>query len=1048
MGPSIVAVAVSDREETFIKLAPALVDLLPEARLRTLAGEVPGPAAAELEAADVVLLDGSMSGSDPLELCRRLKDDPRLQHLPVLMLLPEDSSPEFSLRAFQAGADGLLSLPFSPAELAAQLRTLAKLGSAGRARPLTPAGGEPGTGKPHLPDGLPADPLQERALWRTAFDALADVVLILDREGRVLRSNRAAEAVFQRPLAEIVGRRCSEIIGCGHAGSNCPPICRIGETRQREILSLDVGERWTEVVLEPAWDQTGSLIGAVMILRDLTRDIAAHQRIAQQQANEKLAESEARYRALFENMNAGFVLFEVVTDDAGNPVDLTILAGNEGFERTTGLRLAEVVGQRLCVVLPGIEKDPADWIGTYGKVALTGQPCRFERDSQLLGRWYSVNAYCPAPKQCAVTFLDVTEARRTSRERDLLYEAIALSVNEVYLFDADTWRFRFVSQGGQRNLGYTMDQLREMTPLDLKAEFDADRFEQLLLPLLRGEKSCQTFETVHRRADGSLYPVEVRLQLFEHNGDRVFLAIILDLTQRRRAEAERSRLLQVIDRARDSIVVTDPDGTIQYVNPAFEAVTGYRRAEVLGRNPNILKSGHHDQAFYRELWETITGGRTWAGRIVNRRRDGTLYTEETTISPVMDEGGNIINFLAVKRDITQQLQAAEERVRLEEQLHRAQRLESVGRLAGGIAHDFNNMLGVILGYGESILEQLREGDPLREDIREIVEAARRSSALTRQLLAFSRRQTLQPQVINLNTVIRNMERLLGRLLGEDIHLQLLLSEDLHPVLADPAQMEQVIMNLAVNARDAMPDGGTLILETSNRPLDEEYARTHVDTEPGEYVMLAVTDTGVGMEKEVLERIFDPFFTTKEEGLGTGLGLSVVYGMVKQSGGHIWVYSEPGQGTTFKIYLPKTDRDACPAEKKLERAAPVTGKGQVLVVEDEEGLRRLLQSFLTRLGYTVTVAANGGEALLLVEEKGLRPDLIVTDVVMPKMSGRELVRRLQRDHPEIRALYMSGYTESAIGRNGLLEPGIHFIQKPFSIRDLAEAVRRALGDRAG
>jgi PAS domain S-box-containing protein len=542
---------------------------------------------------------------------------------------------------------------------------------------------------------------------------------------------------------------------------------------------------------------------AIVLLKDANANplhfvVTAVDITGRREAEAKLAESEARYRALFENMNGGFVLFEVVQDDNGAPVDLTILAGNKGFETATGLSLAEVTGRRFTEVLPGIERDSADWIGTYGRVAFTGEPCHFEKGSDLLGHRYSVNAYRPAPNQCAVTFLDVTEARQAETERDLLFEAISLSLNEVYLFDAETWRFRFVSQGAQRNLGYSMEQLREMTPLDLKPEFDTESFTRMVAPLLAGEKAYQEFETVHRRADASLYPVEVRLQLLEHEGERVFLALILDLTQRHRAEAERARLIQTIEQTADTILVTSPEGVIQYVNPAFEAATGYTREEVLGRNPRLLKSGLHDKAFYRDLWGTITSGRTWKGRFLNRRKDGTLCTEDTTISPVLDQNGRIVNYLAVQRDITQQLEAAEEKSRLEEQLHRAQRLESVGRLAGGIAHDFNNMLGVILGYGESILEQLREGDPLREEVEEIIGAGQRSSALTRQLLAFSRRQTLQPEVIDLNSVIRNMEKLLGRLIGEDIRLQLVLSENLHPVLADPSQMEQVIMNLAVN----------------------------------------------------------------------------------------------------------------------------------------------------------------------------------------------------------------------------------------------------------
>ena len=512
---------------------------------------------------------------------------------------------------------------------------------------------------------------------------------------------------------------------------------------------------------------------------------------------------------------------------------------------------------------------------------------------------------------------------------------------------------------------------------------------------------------------------------------------------RRRNEAELQRVIMAIEQAGEMVLVADPDGAITYANPAFEAVSGYSREEVLGRNPRLLKSGKQDGAFYDDLWKTITGGRVWQGRMVNKRKDGTFYVEDATISPVMDEFGRIVSFVAVNRDVTEHLLLTEEKASLQEQLRQAQTLESIGRLAGGVAHDFNNMLGIILGYGEIVLDRLHERDPLRREVQEMVKAAQRSAALTRQLLAFSRRQTLQPQVLDPNDLVRNLEKMLRRLIGEDIELRLALAQDVGRVFVDPGQIEQVIMNLAVNARDAMPGGGRLSIGTASVELDEIYAATHPDAAPGEYLLLAVTDTGCGMEQEVLDRIFDPFFTTKEEGRGTGLGLATVYGIVKQSGGNIWVYSELGRGTTFKVYLPLTGALPEPAPGATEAVAPVRTGEHVLVVEDEEGLRNLMESLLSHLGYQVTLAANGGEALLLMEEKGLAPDLVVTDVVMPNMSGRQLVDRLRRARPNLRALYMSGYTDDTIVHHGVLDPGTPFLQKPFNIRDLGAKVREVL-----
>ncbi|MBW1733567.1 MAG: response regulator [Deltaproteobacteria bacterium] len=389
-----------------------------------------------------------------------------------------------------------------------------------------------------------------------------------------------------------------------------------------------------------------------------------------------------------------------------------------------------------------------------------------------------------------------------------------------------------------------------------------------------------------------------------------------------------------------------------------------------------------------------------------------------------------------------------EKEKTQEQLMQAQKMEAIGVLAGGVAHDFNNMLTIILGYGENLVHQLHPGDPLREEAKAIVEAGKRSAALTRQLLAFSRKQTLQPEVLDLDAVIRNLDKMLSRLIGEDIDLELSLSDEINRVMADPGQIEQVIMNLAVNARDAMPKGGKLLIETANVEFDETYSQNHVSVNPGKYVMLAVTDTGCGMDKETLSRVFDPFFSTKEKGEGSGLGLSTVYGIVKQSGGNILAYSEPGRGTTFKIYLPQTEAIQEPKTGAVEKEATTGGGEHILVVEDEQSLRKLMETMLSRLGYKVSVAVNGGEALLLVEEKGLKPDLILTDVVMPNMSGRELVDRLQRNQPDLKVLYMSGYTDNAIVHHGVLEPGTPFIQKPFTLRDIAEKVQAVLRGGAG
>jgi nitrogen-specific signal transduction histidine kinase/CheY-like chemotaxis protein len=407
-----------------------------------------------------------------------------------------------------------------------------------------------------------------------------------------------------------------------------------------------------------------------------------------------------------------------------------------------------------------------------------------------------------------------------------------------------------------------------------------------------------------------------------------------------------------------------------------------------------------------------------------------------TITPVRDQRGEITHFIAIKVEVT-------ERKRLEQQLRQAQKMEAVGRLAGGVAHDFNNLLTIISGYSELLLEHPGEVEPLRGYVNEIRNASGRAASLTRQLLAFSRQQVLAPRVLDLNAVVANVEKMLKRLIGEDIDLVTVLGESLWPVKADPGQLEQVLLNLAVNARDAMPKGGMLTIETANVEMDKSYAQRHFPLSPGPYVLLAFSDTGIGMDAETQARLFEPFFTTKEMGKGTGLGLATVYGIVKQSGGYIWVYSKVGKGTTFKIYLPRSD-EVAESEPRRNGVKAQSGTETLLLVEDEEAVRALVRSALKEKGYRVLEASGGEEALKLSEQYGGPIDLLVTDVVMPQMSGPELADRLANSHPQIKVLYISGYTDYAGLHHGALDLGAAFLQKPFSPEALARKVREVLG----
>jgi len=522
-------------------------------------------------------------------------------------------------------------------------------------------------------------------------------------------------------------------------------------------------------------------------------------------------------------------------------------------------------------------------------------------------------------------------------------------------------------------------------------------------------------------------------------------SVNLHSSQRQQQAAEESlrKLSRAVEQSVDTVMITDLNGVIEYVNPAFEAVTGYSQREAIGQTPRILKSGEQDAETYRQLWQTILAGNTYRGILANRTKRGEIYYVEKNISPIRNAQGRITHFVANGRDLS-------ERRRLEAQLVQVQKMEAIGRLAGGVAHDFNNLLTIITSYAELALDAVIPGTPLRAKIQEILSASRRATELTRQLLAFSRRQPQALRVVELNAVVGGIIKSLHRLIGEDIELDFIPGKDLGQVRLDPVQVEQILMNLAANSRDAMPQGGRFSIETSAVYLDDQYIQQKQAAVPvGHYARLTVSDNGEGIPPQHLQHIFEPFYTTKSTGQGTGLGLATVYGIVKQNHGFVWVYSEPGMGTVFKIYLPCVEKREVGAEPVHKSpGVPLPGNETVLLVEDEEAVRRASAEYLGRCGYTVLEAKDGVHALSLARNHASPIHLLVTDVVMPRMSGGQLAGELETLRPETKVLFVSGYAGKMVADHKVADLDSNFLQKPFTLRQLASKVRSALGDTTG
>jgi len=635
---------------------------------------------------------------------------------------------------------------------------------------------------------------------------------------------------------------------------------------------------------------------------------------------------------------------------------------------------------------------------------------------------------------------DLEESERRYRE---IFEN---AKDAIYVHDLNG-RYTLVNPAAEELSGYSRDEILQLSVFDMASPEHVELICNSLKQKLT-DHAPTTYEIEAIRKDGTRVPVEVSSRLIYRDGRPIGVqGSVRDISERRRAEevvrASEQRFRDLVENANDIIFTCDMLGKITSLNRAGERVTGYTAEEALKMNfaqavsPDDIAKVRHmlsrkraaDVATVYDL-ELIT-------------KSGGRAAVEISSRAILKDG-QAVGVQGIARDITDRQRMENDLRTSQAQLQQSQRLEAVGKLAGGVAHDFNNLLTAIIGYSDFALRKMRANNPIRRDIEEIKKAANRAATLTRQLLAFSRKQILKPEVLDLNLVVGDMHKMLERLIGEDIDLVTTLGSDTDPVKADRGQLEQIIMNLVVNARDAMPFGGSVTIETANVLFDKAYTSEHVPVKPGKYAMLAVSDTGLGMDANTQLHIFEPFFTTKELGKGTGLGLSTVYGIVKQSGGFIWVYSELNVGTTFKIYLPSlTELHFDQELTSIDTAETETGT--VLLVEDDPLVRNVALRALESAGYTVLESGNGHGALAMAHSCDDEIDLLITDVVMPLMGGRELAQELSALHPKTSILFMSGYTDDAVVRHGIMDKDIEYLQKPFTPESLVRRVGEVLRD---
>jgi len=876
--------------------------------------------------------------------------------------------------------------------------------------------------------------------FRMLFEYAPDAYILADMQGEIIDCNQATEKLAGYGREELVGNnfaclpwldfrqqvRLADLLAQTARGEVMGPV-------DFNLTRKDGGEVIAEGLSLPLYIQGQNLV--MTIIRDIT---------ARKQAEVALRESEARFRALFENAPVGISM----TDLVGR-----LLQTNRVLQALLGYTAEELRGREASEIIHPEDRPES---ARLGMELLAGNRRHYSMNTRLLREdgeiiWGHVTVTLlrdarGEPEYFVGTVIDITaqkQAEEALRESESRYRGLFdASPDAICLMDLD---LNIIMENPRGVKLFASEGFPAGTSsMDFVAPEDRLRTRRMFTDLLETGET-QTFEITMRRRDGSRFPSLASLALVRDLAGRpqTIIGITRDITALQQAEAElrqsEHRFRLMAETIQDVFWIATPhiDKTV-YVSPGFEYIWG-RTSKALYRHPKLYLETVHPEDRERVKSEIIAarkGNIPWDHEYRINRPDGTVRWIHNRGFPVRDDQGRVILFTGVATDVT-------EHKALEGQLLQAQKMEAVGRLAGGVAHDFNNLLMAIMGYGELMRAKVLRDDPLYGHLENILKAGDRAAALTQQLLTFSRQQIIQPQVIDLNRVVLDLEPMLRRLIGEDLHLEVVTDRRPAVVKGDSGQMGQIIMNLVVNARDAMPQGGRLTLKTAAVDLTEGCGSRFGPAPPGAYVMLVAQDTGVGMDEATQAHVFEPFFTTKEPGKGTGLGLSTVYGIVKQSGGYLDLASESGAGSTFTIYLPRLESTVVAPKAKIHITASLQGEETVLLVEDEDMLRGLLAKFLRLYGYTVLEARHGGEALLTCERHPGPIHLMVTDVVMPQMSGRELADRLTPLRPEMKIVFMSGYAEDALAQRGVAESSVAFLQKPFRPIELVRRVQAVL-----